>query len=288
MNSINIITWNIKRNKTDNFYSLLNKMLDYYKIDIFVLQEASGIDLKYKIDDKYAEIPNINNGIKWVRLFYNKEISIGFGNVKIELNNKLFFVEFNIINHIFTFCGSHFYSKANRGNQSKMKKSQEYKNYEIPNLISKYEEDRKHTKTIVVGDFNYNPFDKFMNINIKAKQNKNIVKLLKKLNNSDNLFYNPMWNLLGDYNFIEEKRKPSGTYYLKEPNSEQFFWNLLDGVLLRPAMMDTLKMNTLQIICEFEGIKLTKNKLYKNNLFINEKYSDHLPIIFTLNLDKIK
>ncbi len=97
-----------------------------------------------------------------------------------------------------------------------------------------------------------------------------------------------MWNLFGDYNFAEKTEKPSGTYYLKNPDSEQFFWNILDGVLLRPAMMDTLLIDSLKIIYELENIKLINNKLDKNNSFINDKYSDHLPVTFTLNLDKIK
>ena len=53
-------------------------------------------------------------------------------------------------------------------------------------------------------------------------------------------------------------------------------------------MMETFEIDTLQIISSFNGNELTRNKLEnKKQSFILEKYSDHLPVTFTLNLEKI-
>ena len=288
MNKINILTWNIKNNKTDAFHFLLNEMLDFYKIDILILQESSGIDFEFR---KYEEIPNLNPNNKWIRIFYKIIQPIEHDNIVIRLNNKLFFTEFVFEKkYKFSLCGVHFYSKSNEGNQREQYYDQDEKNRDIPKLILEYEKSRKHDKTILVGDFNCNPFDKFMNVNINSKSNKENINFLAEINRNkgSNFFYNPMWNLFGDYNFITNKSLPfSGTYYMKIPNSKEFFWNILDGVLLRPKMMETLELNTLKIISEFKGNKLVRENKDKDQSFILEKYSDHLPVTFTLNLKKI-
>ena len=121
---------------------------------------------------------------------------------------------------------------------------------------------------------------------LNANSSKMIIKQLqvrKSGNRNYKFFYNPMWNKLGDNENI------SGTYYYKkaEKDGGLFFWNILDGVLLRPSMMETIELDTLKIISEFNGNNLVREDKEKKQSFILEKYSDHLPVTFTLNLKKI-
>ena len=73
----------------------------------------------------------------------------------------------------------------------------------------------KHNRVILVGDFNHNPFDGFMNSNITLNSipNRKIVHSLKTRPHDylqKTLFYNPMWNFLGDYDFSENVEKYNG------------------------------------------------------------------------------
>ena len=56
-------------------------------------------------------------------------------------------------------------------------------------------------------------------------------------------FYNPMWNLFGDYS-----PGPPGTYYYSDSTHKVFFWNMFDQVLIRPDLLDRFDMNGLKII----------------------------------------
>jgi hypothetical protein len=84
-------------------------------------------------------------------------------------------------------------------------------------------------------------------------------------------FYNPTWNLLGDFGGIP------GTYFHKSPNYRSDYWNMLDQILLRPGIADKFDRKSLRIITETESISLLSPKR-------RPSISDHLPIYFSLNL----
>lgn len=86
-------------------------------------------------------------------------------------------------------------------------------------------------------------------------------------------FYNPMWGQFGD-----RTDGPAGTYYHHGSKPLQYFWNMYDQVLLRPALMD--KLTGLEILTT-DGIKPL---LTAKNLPRKSDASDHLPILFRLEL----
>ena len=60
-----------------------------------------------------------------------------------------------------------------------------------------------------------------------------------------------------------------------------YHWNVFDQVLIRPSLVDNFDKESLKFV-DFDGEK----SLLKNNGTPNkDKYSDHLPLVFTLNLD---
>ena len=85
------------------------------------------------------------------------------------------------------------------------------------------------------------------------------------------MFYNPMWNLLGD------SQEPYGTYYYSGNDTENTFWNIYDQVIIRPVLRERFVIESLKIIKE------TKTRFLLNNSgHPNKKISDHLPIMFEI------
>jgi hypothetical protein len=87
-------------------------------------------------------------------------------------------------------------------------------------------------------------------------------------------FYNPMWNLLGD-----ESNGPPGTYYYRKAAPKALFWHMFDQVLIRPDLIDRFSVTELKII-EGDG----QTSFIKNGFPDKTVASDHLPIVFRLNL----
>lgn len=87
-------------------------------------------------------------------------------------------------------------------------------------------------------------------------------------------FYNPMWSLLGD-----ASPGSPGTYYYSSSEPTTYFWNMFDQVLIRPALLERFRNNSLKIIERTGDI----NFLQKNGQ-PNSDISDHLPIVFGLEL----
>lgn len=88
------------------------------------------------------------------------------------------------------------------------------------------------------------------------------------------MFYNPMWNLLGDFSY------PPGTYYYRGSKEKNEFWNIFDQVIVRPQLRSRFVDKELKIITKAQGVSLVTQ-----NQQPNEKISDHLPIVFQLTED---
>lgn len=193
---------------------------------------------------------------------------------------------------IFTLIGAHLYSLF-----GKSATEQSIRNYEVPRLIEEYEILAKSEKTILVGDLNYRMHDIALHSHgfLNAINSKKIIRHFGKRDlgrgKSIKYFYNPMWNLLGDYNHSTKSETVAGSYYWIADDAEKYYWNLIDGVLLRPDIMDNVPINKIKIITEvkYKG-KGTIKSLLKSTLinskdsFIDNNNSDHLPIIFTLKI----
>jgi hypothetical protein len=84
-----------------------------------------------------------------------------------------------------------------------------------------------HTRTLIIGDLNMNPFeaglvgaDGFHAVMDKttARKKSRIVQSKSRM-----FFYNPMWGRMGD-----ESQGPPGTYYYNDSSHVSFFWNTYD------------------------------------------------------------
>lgn len=151
--------------------------------------------------------------------------------------------------------------------------------FKINSLINDLERDENScgcNNSIIVGDFNINPFETGM-ISAGAAHALpcRFIAKKKKRNIGDReykMFYNPMWNLFGDSNGVP------GTYFYNSSGQENYYWNIFDQVIIRPELIDFFKLDSLKVIT-----KTKKESLITNNKRPNKSISDHLPIFFTID-----
>ena len=149
-------------------------------------------------------------------------------------------------------------------------------------LIKDIEEEEKkvgHSRTIILGDLNMNPFEAGIvgADGLHAVCDRRIVK--KGYRNVQGkkrmFFYNPMWNFFGDINF-----RPPGTYFYDSGSYVNYYWHMFDQVLIRPDLLDLFQIDSLKIITEINGISFLSDSGRPSRI----KGSDHFPIVFSLNL----
>lgn len=141
--------------------------------------------------------------------------------------------------------------------------------------ICAIEKDLESENTMIVGDFNVNPYDLscidaryFHSLPIYEETKR---RTRKVAGNEYAMFYNPMWRFLGD------TEQPYGTYYHNNSSSINTYWNLYDQVIIRPVLRERFIDDSLKIITE------TQSKyLLDSNGHPEKTISDHLPIIFEI------
>jgi len=163
----------------------------------------------------------------------------------------------------------HFHDKTNWTDEDQL--------VEATNLardIVKIEEHFGHTRTLLVGDLNMNPFDKavvaaaglhgVMTKSVARKQTRTVAAREYRF------FYNPMWAHFGD-----RTSAPPGTTFYQKAVQIMYFWNIVDQVLVRPDLMDAL--HDVRIL---DNIGETSLVDVAGRPFL----SDHLPLLFRLQM----
>ena len=146
-------------------------------------------------------------------------------------------------------------------------------------LIQKEEQRSGHSRTVLVGDFNMNPFENGVAgaAGLHAVMTKQIASKKRRtvLGEQYPFFYNPMWSC-----FADRTAGPPGTHYYERAEHVCCFWNVFDQVLLRPDLMDRFPSEELRILTEDGDSSL----LSPSGLPDKAAGSDHLPVLFKLDL----
>ncbi|MCK4340168.1 MAG: endonuclease/exonuclease/phosphatase family protein [Phycisphaerae bacterium] len=148
----------------------------------------------------------------------------------------------------------------------------------LQQLIREEEVRAGHQRTVLVGDLNMDPHHEAM---IRAGGLHGVMarsiaeqRTRTVADRQYEYFYNPMWGLYGD-----RDGRPPGTYYYRGSYVTQF-WHMLDQVLVRPALLEAFPTECVIIIDRVAERSL----LTCSGLPDRENASDHLPIMFELNL----
>ena len=262
-----ILFWNLnKKNLTTTLYEIVNQ----YAIEIVVLTEAGFIKISstkgFEVNDiifKELVLP----GSDKIRIFYK-------ANLKLESRRG---------DHNCAIAS--FYSSALGSpiilvglHLAAMNKGYERRLHQIATIESFIEEQEKFLKTentIVIGDFNASPFDlELVGHNcFNAVLYKDLIKkqdAIKWEGRKIKRFYNPMLH------YVSETTEMYGSCYYHEEN-RPLYWNCLDQVLVRKSLVDKI-VNVMYI-------KSVGNKnLLTSKGLVNKNYSDHLPLLFEIDL----
>jgi endonuclease/exonuclease/phosphatase (EEP) superfamily protein YafD len=168
----------------------------------------------------------------------------------------------------------HFPSKAYWAESDQLSESPRY-----VDLLREAENRVGHQRTILVGDFNMNPYEKGMvNANgFNAVMSRSIAEKRERTvqGKEYSFFYNPMWGLSGDISV-----GPIGTYFLNPPGHSSYYWHILDQVLIRPDLLEAFESSALQIL-DSDG---EKSLLSENGAPDKSWASDHLPLLFRFKI----
>jgi exonuclease III len=172
-----------------------------------------------------------------------------------------------------TVINVHLGDKGNFNSESQSEMASELKTF-----IDEIESKEGHCRTVVVGDFNMNPFEiglvKANGLNATMSHKLASQKQRTIQTKDYSYFYNPMWSLYGDLH-----TEIAGTYYYRRAELVNYQWNIFDQILIRPSLLDNFNKKSVSIISH-DG---KKSLITKDGIPDKDLYSDHLPIKFDLN-----
>jgi hypothetical protein len=146
----------------------------------------------------------------------------------------------------------------------------------LAQIIQEVEGKRWADRTVLVGDFNMNPFDAGVVSAhaLHAVMTKDVARRGSREVRGEEypFFYNPMWGCFGD-----RTAGPPGSFYLGASKPVNYFWNVYDQVLLRPGLMDSLRELA---VLDSDGVE---SLLTASGLPQTSSGSDHLPLFFQLD-----
>jgi hypothetical protein len=270
---VNFLFWNIKNKSLED---IIASIAINRRIDVIMLTECAM--------DPVIILKKLNYNNK-----YNYDYSPGIGCQKIKIFAKfskkyippIYETDRLTVRHLklpgltdMLLAIDHF--------PSKLYWSEDSQALECPNLatsIKRVEDRVGHSRTVLVGDLNMNPFEKGVvsASGLHAVMSRRIAeKRTRTVNGIEYpFFYNPMWGLFGD-----STRGPPGTFFDRRAEHVTFFWNIFDQVLVRPDLISRFDENYLEILDSDGDFSFLTEDGKPNESMV----SDHLPILFKLQL----
>jgi hypothetical protein len=139
-----------------------------------------------------------------------------------------------------------------------------------------------HTRTVVVGDFNMNPFEDGVigSEGIHAVSDRRVAANVSRtvLFEERSYLYNPMWRFLGD-----QGPNPPGTFYYPGSAPITHHWNTFDQVLIRPALLPYFRDEGVGIVTSIGETSLVSEQGHPNR----NVGSDHFPVYLQLSDEEL-
>jgi len=264
---LKVLFWNTGKQKIDG---LLSQLSTEKLIDLIVLAEYDDINNNFLAianneAELFNEVPQI--GCKRIKLFLRS----GIVNVEHGPETNYYTAKKFIFSNLFSILmvALHLPSKLYQNESTQTLEAVEFKRE-----IETAESELLTNNTFIIGDFNMNPFERGMvsasafhsvPCRIIARKEQRVIK-----QRSHKYFYNPMWNLFGDFD------NSPGTFFYNSTEQAVYYWNILDQVILRPSMIKYFEKDSLNIIQKIGETSLITDSGRPN-------LSDHLPITFEFN-----
>jgi hypothetical protein len=283
MDLLKVFFWNIGSN---DLSTQICQYVHKFDSDVIVLVEdhISPSKLLRTLNEehsKYFFCKKNNRNISIYTSFDHKSFVL-----KSTRNEFISLVEFKFLEKNILFGGVHLPSKL----FNKADSHRTYTSRLIKNEIESTEMAVEHSNTIIVGDFNMNPFElgmvepqgfnSVMSRRIAQVDFRKVSGVGTGKSEQYKYFYNPMWSFMGDLS----KFKP-GTFYFRSNHFDNHYrWHMLDQILIRPSLISNFTESSLEII---------DTDIFGKALIEDEKSSrpksqicDHLPVVFSMDLTK--
>ncbi len=269
-----IFFWNIKKEIPEK---ILNDLSDHIDPDIIIFCENKMkptliLENLNHIDNKYHFLTDLTikeNDIAFFSKWKQHEVIPGSSYSKKIISKKIKVNGYPSINLIAVHLPSKLFSKP---------RDYDFLVVDLLQTIKNIEENTKHKNTMIVGDFNIDPYSESMNsVNLfnSVMSISTAKRKTRKYKEKDfDYYYNPMWSFFGE----NGKGSVHGTYQHKPSEVLSFEWHILDQFLIKSNLADLVDEKELDIITEIGGTNLLTKQ--KN---IDDSISDHLPIIIKIN-----
>lgn len=269
--NINFMFWNIHKN--EDAFPFIAEAIRQYEVDIFVLAEMPdniNYRLQAQIPDGY-DFQELSTDKAKVRFVHSSRVFMSvIGDVPLGRGTMLSVRvdgadPFNLV-------GCHLFDPINNDPRDNYNFARDFSIF-----IRKNEVLLDNHKTIVIGDFNMNPFEDGMAAayGFNAVMDKQIAlrgcRTHKEVEYP--FFFNPMWFFLGHPTHV------NGTIYHNDGKGVVYYWNIYDQVLIRPQLIGDFNHDDLKIVTQIGDANL----LTKNHI-VNKEVSDHLPLFLTLKI----
>ena len=260
---VKILLWNTRKNKIN---SMISQIIQQENADYISLVEY---------DDNLNELLALLNQdgrvyMSYITIAADGMVALGkIRQVKPGPHEKRYSIQ--VVANDLIICCVHLSSKIFGNHEDK----QLIEARSIVDKLERFEKMSGICNTIVMGDFNANPYEKTCLDagGFHALPIRDVVKRESRIISDVEfkMFYNPTWNLLGDFNY------PPGTFYHNGNETNNPFWHLLDQVIIRPSLISRFNEKSLKIIHTVNEISITDVSGHPE-----KNYSDHFPIIFEI------
>lgn len=259
---LNILFWNLNGNAVENY--IVNCIAEN-DIDIAIFSEFGGIKFDQLIDKLgglYKHILGVQKDHKVSLIAKNTII------VKMHQQQNRYSL-YSVQDAFDSYILSAVHLEDRRNNDKYMRMET------IKNLVNDIECTERVfncNNSIVIGDFNANPYDdelldchSFNSVLFKALIEKK--ELTNPRTKKKRRFYNPILH------FISEETEMYGSFYY-DKGSTTPYWHCLDQVLVRKSLANS--------ISDMRYVKTINEKRLVGNISPIKEISDHLPLIVCL------
>lgn len=273
---ITVLFWNLHKNP--NVLDHLPCLAKHHRVDVFLLAEIPDdvqtvIDkLNIKISHIYRDVSNETTKVVAITRLGEEAISHRFSGYRERLDVWSITAP-QLKSKEILLAGVHLPSKSGGNTETAQFSAAKNMMMDLASIEDKY----GHQNTILVGDFNMNPYDPGMT-SVDAVHGLMTRSLAEKpdreyLGKTWRRFYNPMWGLFGD-----RTPGPAGGYFWRSSVPTNTHWSMLDQVLVRPGLIDSFHDLTI-LNHDGEHSLVGADGTPDRNLF-----SDHLPLLFQIDV----
>ena len=280
--TLSFLFWNIRKALGTRFYESLER-LTQRGVDVFLFAEPPDDDAKLLaalnggLGGVYYRVPSESGRLMLFSKLSNADWADRFSGI---VNGRITAHELILGDQpSLLMIGAHLHAPSHLDKEDRADWARD-----LGLDIRRIEGDAGHTRTVLVGDLNMNPFDGGLiaTTALHGLMSRQLVRSVSRMRSRRAYppFYNPMWSLLGDRSGPESASdRVAGTFFYSNSQARaSHFWQMYDQILVRPSLMNTLTRLEI-LVSDGQHRLITRSGRPRAGTI-----SDHLPLRFDLTL----